>query len=427
MEKAKEKPDITVQNVKKTNIQKGLDLSGGTRVLLRPDIEATRPDIEATITDKEITDLIDVLNNRLNTYGLSDVQIRPAKDRRGNKLVLIEIAGASRQEVKELIEQQGKFEAKIGNKTVFVGSEKDITFVCKGDGTCSGIQSCNKQSDETYLCTFEFQIKLSAEAAKRHAEITKNIPVKTEQDNTKLYLELPLDLYLDNKLVNTLQISENLKGKETTSIAISGPGIGQIQETAYDEAFREMGRLQTILITGSLPFGLKVEKLDSISPFVGNDFIKNAFLVGFLALISVAVIIFIRFRKLKIVFPMALTMMSEIFIILGVAAFIGWRLDLVSIAGIIASVGTGVDDQIVITDEIIKGEQRGYNWKQRIKSAFFIIFSAYATTLVAMLPLWNAGAGLVRGFALTTIIGITVGVFITRPAYASMIEKLLND
>ena len=188
-----------------------------------------------------------------------------------------------------------------------------------------------------------------------------------------------------------------------------------------------MGRLQTILITGSLPFGLKVEKLDSISPFVGNDFIKNAFLVGFLALISVAVIIFIRFRKLKIVFPMALTMMSEIFIILGVAAFIGWRLDLVSIAGIIASVGTGVDDQIVITDEIIKGEQRGYNWKQRIKSAFFIIFSAYATTLVAMLPLWNAGAGLVRGFALTTIIGITVGVFITRPAYASMIEKLLND
>jgi len=413
-------PDITVQNVKKTNIQKGLDLSGGTRALLRPDSEET-------VSDQDITNLINILNNRLNTYGLSDVQTRPAKDLDGNRLVLIEIAGASRQEVKGLIEQQGKFETKIGNKTVFVGSEKDITFVCKDDGTCSGIQSCNKQNDETYLCTFEFQIKLSSEAAKRHADITKNIPVKTEQDGSRLYLELPLDLYLDNKLVSTLQISETLKGKEATSIAISGPGLGPTQEIAYDEAFREMTRLQTILITGSLPFGLKIEKLDGISPFVGNDFIKNAFLVGFLALVTVAISVFIRFKTLKIVIPMMITMMSEIFIILGVAAFIGWRLDLVSIAGIIASVGTGVDDQIVITDEVIKGEARGLNWKQRIKRAFFIILSAYATTLVAMLPLWNAGAGLVRGFAVTTIIGITIGVFITRPAYANMIERLLNE
>ena len=62
-----------------------------------------------------------------------------------------------------------------------------------------------------------------------------------------------------------------------------------------------------------------------------------------------------------------------------------------------------------------------------MKKAFFIIFVAYFGTVVAMLPLWNAGAGLVRGFALTTIIGVTIGVFITRPAFASMIEKLLKD
>ena len=125
--------------------------------------------------------------------------------------------------------------------------------------------------------------------------------------------------------------------------------------------------------------------------------------------------------------PMMFTMMSEIYIILGVAALIGWRLDVVSIAGIIASVGTGVDDQIVVTDEVIRREERFSNWKQRIKKAFFIIFVAYAATFVALLPLWNAGAGLMRGFALTTIIGITIGVFITRPAYASMIEKLLSE
>ena len=415
-----EKPDITVQNVRKSNIEKGLDLSGGTRVLLRPAVEGS-------VSDSDIRNLIDVLNNRLNTYGLSDLQIRSAGDREGNKLVLIEIAGASREEVRQLVEQQGQFEARISNETVFVSSEKDIAFVCKDDGTCSGIRTCTQASQNDYQCTFQFEIRLSSAAAKRHAAITKNIPIRVEPDGSRLYLENPLDLYLDDQLVSSLQISEGLRGSETTSIAISGPGIGVTEEAAYDNALKEMNRLQTILITGSLPFGLEIEKLDSISPLLGAAFIKNAFLVGFLAIAAVGIVVFIRFRKLKIVIPMMFTMMSEVFIILGIAALLKWRLDLVSIAGIIASVGTGVDDQIVLTDEVLRGETNGGGWKQKIKKAFFIIFAAYAATLVAMLPLWNAGAGLMRGFALTTIIGITVGVFITRPAYASIIESLLHD
>ncbi|MEK6826375.1 MAG: hypothetical protein AABX90_01970, partial [Nanoarchaeota archaeon] len=360
-------PDVTVGGVRKNNVQKGLDLSGGTRVLLRPDVERS-------VSDKEINDLIDVLSNRLDTYGLGDLQIRAASRREGDKLVLVEIAGASRKEVKELIEQQGEFEAKIGNETVFVGSEKDITFVCKDDGTCSGIRACNKYTNGD-VCNFEFQISLSGEAAKRHAEITKDLAVIVDTDGTGSYLELPLDLYLDGQLVSSLQISSGLKGFETTSILISGPGFGNTEKVAYDEALKEMNRLQTILITGSLPFSLKIEKLDTISPILGENFIRNAFFVGFLALVAVGIVIFIRFRKLKIVFPMLLTMMSEVFIIIGVAAFIGWRLDLVSIAGIIAAVGTGVDDQIVITDEVLRGGDKAYNWKQRIKMAYFIIFA----------------------------------------------------
>ena len=44
-----------------------------------------------------------------------------------------------------------------------------------------------------------------------------------------------------------------------------------------------------------------------------------------------------------------------------------------------------------------------------------------------MIPLFNAGAGLVRGFAITTIIGVSIGVFITRPAFSSLMEKILGD
>lgn len=418
---ASEKPQVTVKEAKKTNIEVGLDLSGGTRVVLEPNTTKV-------VTQKQINDLIDVLNNRLNVYGLSDLQIRSAEDKDGKKLIIVEIAGATRQEVRDLIEQQGEFEARIGNETVFIGSKNDIPFVCKDDGTCSGIRSCDPSSGG-YACRFEFSINLSPGAAKKHAQITKNIPLNQSNiDAGKRYLSLPLSLYLDNKLVDELLIGEDLKGKETTAIAISGPGSGMTQEEAYNDALKNMNKLQTVLITGSLPFKLNIVKIDSISPTLGANFIYNTMLVGLLAIVSVALVIFFRYKKFKIVIPVIITMLSEILIVLGIAALIRWRLDLVAIAGIIAAVGTGVDDQIVITDELLKGSKEMiYNWKERIKRAFFIIFSAYAVTVVAMIPLWFAGAGLLRGFAVTTIIGVTAGVFITRPAYASIIERLLRE
>ena len=69
----------------------------------------------------------------------------------------------------------------------------------------------------------------------------------------------------------------------------------------------------------------------------------------------------------------------------------------------------------------------GYiNWKLRIKNAFFIVFAAFATTLVSMIPLFTTGVGLLKGFAFTTIVGISIGVIITRPAFAHMLEILLR-
>ena len=120
--------------------------------------------------------------------------------------------------------------------------------------------------------------------------------------------------------------------------------------------------------------------------------------------------------------------LSEVVLLLGFAALVGWNIDLAAIAGVIIAVGTGVDDQIIITDETLKKEASQYGgFAQRLKRAFFIIMAAYFTTAVAMLPLVFAGAGLLKGFALTTIAGITIGVFITRPAYGSIIEILLGE
>jgi preprotein translocase subunit SecD len=183
-----------------------------------------------------------------------------------------------------------------------------------------------------------------------------------------------------------------------------------------------MKRLQTVLITGSLPYKLQIEKLDTISPVLGKDFTRAIFLAGVSAIVLVSVLVFFRYRRFKASLALLFTAFSELFIILGVASLIGWNLDLPSIAGILATIGTGVDQQIVILDEATKNKTESIS--RRLKKALFIIFTAYFTSLVSLLPLYWAGAGLFRGFAFTTIIGITAGVLITRPAFAEIIRRI---
>ncbi len=405
---------LTVADAPSSNLRKGLDLQGGTRVLLQP---------VGGATESEMKDLIDIMERRLNTYGLTDLTVKSASDLEGNKFIVVEIAGVSKEEVKELIASQGTFEAKIGDQTVFHGGKADIPHVCRNDGTCSRVAQCANNGG--YSCRFEFEITLSNEAAERHAGITKELKVNVSSGQR--ILEKTIDFYLDGKQVDSLQIAADLKGQKATRIVISGPGTGGTQKDAIANAVKNMNKLQTILITGSLPTKLEIVKLDSISPSLGESFIKNTLLVGLLATLAVALVIYVRYRYVKIVIPIIITVLSEIFIVLGLSALFRYNLDLAAIAGIVAAVGTGVDDQIVITDEVLFDESGDTNVKNKIKKAFFVILAAYAVTVAAMLPLLRAGAGLLTGFALTTIAGVTVGVFITRPAFAAIIRVLMEE
>ncbi|MFH1133399.1 MAG: hypothetical protein V1735_02835 [Nanoarchaeota archaeon] len=402
-----------------SNLRKGLDLQGGSRVLMAP---------EEKVTQDQMDTIIENLKQRLNVFGLSDVVVRQSGDLSGNQYISVEIAGANEEEVKELLGRQGKFESRIKNQTVFRGGE-DITYVCRS-AECSGIDpqvGCGRAADgATWVCRFQFAITLTPEAARRQADLTRDLEI-VSQDGTK-YLSEKIDLFLDDQLVDSLNIGADLKGVPTTDIAISGSGVGTTEQEAVTNSLQEMKRLQTILITGSLPVKIGIVKADNISPALGSEFMQNALLIGVLAALAVALIIFFRYRKVAISVGIIFTMFAETWIVLGLAALIGWNLDLAAIAGIIVALGTGVNDQIVITDEIIQGEKASsfISWKQRIKQAFFIIFSAYFATVVAMLPLWFAGAGLLKGFAVTTILAVTIGVLITRPAFAAVVERLLK-
>ncbi len=411
---------IRVYDAPKTNIKLGLDLQGGTRVVLRPEQKLDPVDLDA---------LVDNMNQRLNVYGLSDVIIRSAGDLSGGQFIIVEIAGATEEEIRDLLAKQGKFEAKIGNETVFLGGN-DITYVCRS-AQCAGIdpQAGCQAVQGGYACRFRFTISLSEEAAERVAEVTEGLDTVID-DSGQEYLSQDLSLYLDNNLRDTLRISADLKGQAATDIAISGVGLGISMTEARNDALQNMKKLQTVLITGSLPVKLEIIKTDTISPSLGKEFLQNAMLIAVLSMASVTLIVYLRYKQIKIAIPIIIVITSEILLILGVSALLGQNLDIAGIAGIIVAIGTGVDDQIIITDETLRKDDEDdkyLNWRQKIKKAFFIVVATYVATMASMLPLIFAGAGLLRGFAITTMIGVTNGVLITRPAFSKMIEILLKD
>jgi len=408
---------LSVADVPRSNIRLGLDLSGGTRVVLKPETRITESDLDLVVAH---------ITQRLNVYGLSDIIVRTARDLSGDDFIIVEIAGADRDEVQRLLASQGKFEGRIGNNTVFRGGS-DITFVCRSpdcmgprNGVCSVVEGGSQ-------CLFAFGITLTPEAAERQAAVTRNLSVLSDLGGA--YLSQPLDLFLDDELVTSLQIAADLKGRAVTQIEITGAGSGPTQQAARVAAGDSMKQLQTVLVTGSLPVKREIVKTDGISPAIGSEFVKNALLLGVLSILAVAIVLVIRYRQPLISIPIVITMLSEITIVMGFAGLTGWNLDLAAIAAIVIAIGSGVDDQIVMIDETLNdklGKERRRSWKERIGMAFLIVLISYFTLASAMIPLFFAGAGLLRGFAITTLVGITAGVLITRPAFAQFMEILLK-
>lgn len=248
----------------------------------------------------------------------------------------------------------------------------------------------------------------------------KYIPSEPSADTTSFVKEI-LGLY------GPYSLGEGLaNGVPQTDVQITGRASNRV------EAEREAKTVYTVLKSGSLPVKLKVISMEFISPKLGQDFKKQALYAGLAALVAVLLIVYFHYRNWKIAIPVASTSLFEVIIILGIAALIKWNLDLPSIAGIIAAIGTGVDQQVVITDELLGGERstritRRAGALKRIGRAFFIIFASAATTIAAMSFLLVYFVGTLKGFAVTTIIGVLIGIFVTRPAYAEVAKYLIGE
>ncbi len=449
-----------------TKILKGLDLQGGVRAIIALD----------NATSEQFQQSISILSSRINSFGLKEMTIRPVIID-NEQYIQLELAGASEAEMRDLLEKQGKFDAYIdrpvllsdGKGTLKVGgiefpvSEKggaltignisaslNQTFALDVSGTKIDLKYLNRTNDtavlyaKVYVGTdiiqvfrdaqranvvqgadgqwqFRFSILTSKESAERFSKITQDIPVAftgLQRDN---YLTSKIYLYLDDNEMDSLMISSDLKGDLLTQPLITGPGIDK------DDAVLKMKKLQAILETGALPTKIDIVSIVDVSPTLGSQFMRTAIIAIFAAIFVVSIIIYIRYRDPRIVIPIILTSGAELIIIFGVAAAIKWTIDLASIAGILAAIGTGVDAQIILVDESSRKKDADMSLRRKLEQAFFIIVSSGATTIGAMLPLFVIGAGAIKGFAFTTILGVLIGILITRPTFSKILEYVRTE
>lgn len=388
---------ISIVSLSTIGLQQGLDLKGGSLIQLQ---------LEKPVDDATMKVITAVLDKRLNIYGVKDVKVRSS----GDQLVIIEMAGVTPDQVERLIGTPGNFEAKIGNKT----AEPALT----------GVDITNVQMYEITDTQWNVPFHISTEGAKKFAEHARG------KGGEKVYM------FLDGKLItnDSPTLSPELaNGEPSTEVLVTGGA------DTREEAEAQAKEIYTVLKTGSLPVKVEVIGASSVSPELGQQFLQGAIIAGLLAILIISSLIFIRYRQPILVIPIIIVSISEVLIVMGISSILHWNIDLAAIAGLIVAVGTGVDDQIIITDEVINSKKDTTEKRRRtrtrlsVKNALFIIFASAGTLIAAMLPLayvgfarGSSGIGTLAGFAFITIVGILVGILITRPVYAKFVEIFLK-
>jgi preprotein translocase subunit SecD len=349
-----------------------------------------------------------ILENKINSMGTKDAKVNTLVGMNNvARYVRVELAGVDMKQAQDIVAKQGKFEIRIQT----VGNESE--HVVYGDV----ITSVGTPRKDSQAGSWGVPFTLSETGAAAFRDATNKYGATSNPESHYLLM------LLDNKTVFnaplTSGLAANLKAAPVREMSAS-TGAG-------DYGLQQAKDLEIHLRTGALPVDVGIAGSGGVSAPLGERYKFMAMLAGIFALITVGLVIYYRYREPAIVLPMVLINASEIVILLGFIALIRFQMDLPTIAGLIAVLGTGIDQLVVITDEILhEGKVPSSNlYLKRLARALAIIVTAAATVVIAMLPLALMDLSTLKGFAIITILGVIVGVAITRPAYGKIIMEIL--
>lgn len=349
-------------------LKEGLDLAGGTRLVLEADMKKVSP----SDRDQSLESLKGIIERRVNLYGVSEPVIQTAKSG-GDYRVIVELAGVT--DINEALSLVGKT-AELSFK------EGSVSANLSGKDLQLAKPAFNPQNGEPVV-----ELTFNDAGTKKWAEITKrNVgnPIAILLDNQILLAPTVINAITDGKTI----ISGGFKVADTKTLA-------------------------TLLNSGALPAPVKVVEQRTIGATLGAESINKSILAGIIGLGIVAILMIANYGKLGLYADLALAIYS--LIVLALFKLIPVTLTLAGIAGFILSIGMAVDANILIfermKEEIRWGRSKMAAIEAGFQRAYPSIRDSNISSLITCVILYWFGSGPVRGFALTLGIGILISLF----------------
>jgi preprotein translocase subunit SecD len=207
-----------------------------------------------------------------------------------------------------------------------------------------------------------------------------------------------LAVVLDNKVQEVAVIKEQIHD--------SGVINGRFSE-------QEAKDLAMVLRSGALPAGIKYLEERTVGPSLGTDSIRAGVQAAVIGMLAVLIFMLIYYRGAGINADIALIL--NLIILLGFLGYSGATLTLPGIAGVILTVGMGVDSNVLIferiREELRNGKTPPSAVEQGFSHAWVTIVDTHVTTIVSAFILFIFGTGPVRGFAVTLTFGLLANLF----------------
>jgi SecD/SecF fusion protein len=377
-------PWKSLRGINEPPIKLGLDLQGGLRIVLQAE--------EANPTLEDMQTARNVIENRVNQFGVSEPLVQIV----GGNRIVVELPGLSSNDqdrALNLIGSSAVLEFRIvkqesNNKdiaTMTLDDLEDVAFT--GEILQDARADFNRVGGATLGgAVVLFDIK--REFARQFGEFTTT--------NRGRRMAIVLD--------GVVKTAPNIQEPISDNGQITG--LGSLDE-ASDTAL--------VLRSGSLPLTLTKEEIRATGPSLGRDAINSGIRASIIGTAVVVLTIILYYGPL---FGGVLTfgLMLSMLFIFGVLAGLGAVLTMPGLAGLVLTIGSALDGN-VISFERVKEELRvGKGLKMAMKAGFNNslppIIDANMTTLLAALALYQYTTGPVRGFAITLAVGIIASVFV---------------
>ncbi len=222
-----------------------------------------------------------------------------------------------------------------------------------------------------------------------------------------------LAVVLDNKVMEVATIQEAIRDE------------GRITGSFTEQQTQD---LSLTLRSGALPAGIKYLEERTVGPSLGADSIRAGVRAALFGMIAVMIFMLIYYRFAGINADLGLFL--NLVILLGFLGFSGATLTLPGIAGVILTIGMGVDSNVLIFERIREELRHGKTPPSAVEQGFAhawtTIVDTHVTTIVSAIILFLFGTGPVRGFAVTLSFGLAANLFTSVFVSRVIFDAILN-